>query len=69
MSDMTPNDDMTPNRSNRAGWIAFSLALAIAMATGIGAIAILGVPGEPGGSSPSQQQASGAPAPETTGSR
>lgn len=60
--------DMTPNPSNRAGWIAFSLALAIAMAVGIGVIAIFGVPGEPGGSSPSQQQASGAPA-ETTGSR
>jgi hypothetical protein len=60
---------MNPDRSNRSGWIAFSLALVIAMAVGIGAIAILGVPGTPGGSSPSQQQSSGAPAPETTGSR
>jgi hypothetical protein len=60
---------MTPNRSNSSGWIAFSVALALAMAIGIAAIAILGVPGTQQGSSPSQQQSSGTPGPETTGSR
>ena len=63
---------MDDNPSNRPGWIAYTLALAIVMGVGMVAMAEFGVPGgSDGGSSPNQQEASGAPAPgpATTGSR
>jgi hypothetical protein len=61
--------DDNDNASNRPGWIAYSLALAVLMGAGMIALATFGVPGSDGGSSPSQQEASGAPGPTTTGSR
>lgn len=57
------------NPSNNAGWIAYSLALAILMGAGVIGLATFGVPGSDGGSSPNQQEASGAPSPSTVGSR
>ncbi len=50
-------------RANRAGWIAFAAGCMALLIVAVGAVMIYGVPGSTGGTSPSQQQTSGAPQP------
>jgi len=50
-------------RARRGGWIGFAALCAIAIIAAVSLIAVFGVPGTTGGSSPNQQQTSGAPEP------
>lgn len=51
------------SRANRAGWIAFAAGCMALLIVAVGAVMLYGVPGSTGGTSPSQQQTSGAPQP------
>ncbi len=52
-------------RASRSGWIGFAALCGLALVVAVGLIAIFGLPGTTGGTSPSQQQSSGAPQPST----
>jgi flagellar basal body-associated protein FliL len=51
-------------RANRTAWIAFAAFCALLLVGGLGTMFFFGVPGSTGGTSPSQQQTSGAPQPK-----
>jgi hypothetical protein len=51
-------------RGNSTLWIAFGVGCAALMIVSVAAIVTFGIPGFTGGTSPAQQQTSGAPQPE-----
>lgn len=55
---------MRDERANASGWVAFALACILVLIVAVGAFMMFGVPGSTGGTSPSQQQTSGAPQPQ-----
>jgi hypothetical protein len=50
-------------RANTTGWIGFALACMALLVVAAAAFVMYGVPGTTGGTSPNQQQTSGAPQP------
>jgi flagellar basal body-associated protein FliL len=51
------------DRANSSAWIVLAVGCATLLIVAVGAFVIYGVPGTTGGTSPSQQQTSGAPQP------
>jgi len=58
-TDQNPPD----RRANSSGWIGFAALCALAIIAAASLFVLYGIPGTTGGSSPSQQQTSGAPEP------
>lgn len=57
-------EQSAPDRhASRSGWIGLAAVCALAVVVAMALIASFGIPGTTGGTSPSQQQSSGAPPP------